>query len=192
MQYTVEELNDILARHKRWIMKSEGWSEDDRADLSHANLHGADLRYADLRGANLSYTDLSYADLSYADLSGAGLGGAKGAELIRARTEIVPREGSFVGWKRVYNYGDVLCKLRITEDAKRSNATGRKCRASKVEVLELTRHGEPVESAHSAHDNRFIYEVGKVLEVADFDDDRMNECAPGIHFFLTPEEALDY
>ena len=167
MQYTVEELNNILARHKRWIMRSEGWSKDDMANLRHADLRGADLCYADLSGA-------------------------KGAELVRARTEIVPREGSFVGWKKVYNCGDVLCKLRITEDAKRSNATGRKCRASKVEVLELTRNGEPVKSAHSEYDNSFIYEVGKVLEVTDFDDDRMHECAPGIHFFLTPEEALNY
>jgi hypothetical protein len=120
--------------------------------------------------------------------------GAKGSDLVLAMTEIVPREGSFVGWKKCRTSGrDVLVKLRVTEDARRSNATGRKCRASKVEVLEMTdSDGNEVEVAYSTYDEDFAYHVGDVLEVGDFDEDRMNECAPGIHFFLTPEEAENY
>ena len=139
------------------------------------------------------YEDEGWCENDKADLCGADLYGAKNAELAKARTEIVPREGSFIGYKKVYGDGvDVLCKLRITEDSKRSNATGRKCRASKVEVLELTLDGEPISSARSGYDPNFIYRVGATIEVEDFDDERLNECAPGIHFFLTPEEALNY
>ena len=33
MQYTTEELKEILEKHKRWLSESEGWSEADRANL---------------------------------------------------------------------------------------------------------------------------------------------------------------
>lgn len=32
----------------------------------------------------------------------------------------------------------------------------------------------------------------KHTEVADFDENRWNECAPGIHFFITRDEAVRY
>lgn len=44
----------------------------------------------------------------------------------------------------------------------------------------------------SYYDERFIYRVGEVVEVPDFDEDRWNECAAGIHFFITREEAVKY
>ena len=184
---TPEELAEILAKHKRWLEESKGWSEDDKADLTRANLAGANLAGADLSWADLTRANLAGANLTRANLAGANLTRAKNGELALAMTEIVPREGSFVGWKKCCD--DVLVKLRIPEDAKRSNAFGRKCRASKVEVLEITKDGEPVEVAVSTHDKSFTYHVGDVLEVPDFDEDRMHECAPGIHFYLTPEEA---
>ena len=40
---TPEEIREVLEKHKRWLEESEGWSEDDRADLSRADLSGADL-----------------------------------------------------------------------------------------------------------------------------------------------------
>jgi len=30
------------------------------------------------------------------------------------------------------------------------------------------------------------------LEIKDFDINRWNECASGIHFFITKQEAVDY
>ena len=173
------------------------------ADLTDAGLRGADLRCADLRGAGLSDADLSDADLRCADLrcadltradlrgadlTDADLRGAQGADLALARTEIVPREGSFVGWKKCRK-GKIV-KLRIPEDARRSNATGRKCRCSKAEVLEIVRcDGTACPEATSYHDSEVTYRVGEVVEVGDFNDDRLHECAEGIHFYLTPEEA---
>jgi hypothetical protein len=38
----------------------------------------------------------------------------------------------------------------------------------------------------------FAYKVGDMVSVDDFDTNRWNECAPGIHFFITRQEAVDY
>ena len=70
MQYSQNELNEILAKHKKWLNGEEG---GERANLRHAYLRYADLRHADLRHADLRHADLSYAHLSYADLSYADL-----------------------------------------------------------------------------------------------------------------------
>ena len=161
------------------------------ADLTRADLRGADLRGADLTDADLRGADLTHADLRGADLTDADLRGAQGADLALARTEIVPREGSFVGWKKCRK-GKIV-KLRIPEDARRSNATGRKCRCSKAEVLEIVRcDGTACPEATSYHDSEVTYRVGEVVEVGDFNDDRLHECAEGIHFYLTPEEARNH
>jgi hypothetical protein len=68
--YTPEELQTILAKHKAWLNNEEG---GERANLSDANLSYANLSYANLRNANLSYANLSDANLSYANLSYANL-----------------------------------------------------------------------------------------------------------------------
>ena len=44
----------------------------------------------------------------------------------------------------------------------------------------------------SGYDAKFIYRIGETVEVAGFDEDRKNECAPGIHFFITRDEAVNY
>ena len=92
---TDEELQDILAKHKKWLNDEEG---GETANLRHADLRGADLKFAilrgadlydaylrgaDLRGADLKYADLREADLRGADLREADLQGAdlRGADL---------------------------------------------------------------------------------------------------------------
>jgi hypothetical protein len=77
---TPEELKEILANHKKWLLDEEGGEHADLsfadlryANLRYANLSYADLRYADLSSANLRYANLSSADLRYADLSSADL-----------------------------------------------------------------------------------------------------------------------
>ena len=47
-------------------------------------------------------------------------------------------------------------------------------------------------AVQSYHDSSFIYEVGKTVTVDNFDTNRWNECAPGIHFFITRGEAVQY
>ena len=44
----------------------------------------------------------------------------------------------------------------------------------------------------SDYDNNFVYRVGTVIKVDDFCDNRWQECAPGIHFFITRKEAVNY
>jgi hypothetical protein len=152
-----------------------------RADLSRANLSGADLSGADLLGA-----DLSWANLSGANLSGANLSGAKNSQLAVAMTRILP-EGSIVGWKKCRN--NVLVKLSIPADAKRSHAFGRKCRAEFADVIEVF----GAEKAESSFEDGFFYKAGKrAIPKCKWCDDFTEECASGIHFFITREEAEAY
>ena len=176
------------------------------ANLIDANLRGVNLRYAILRGTNLIAADLRAADLRGAYLIGVKLTGAnltgsnlKGADLIDVEYDHTTsffalqcqEEGSFIGYKKA---NDKIVKLLITEDAKRSSATTRKCRCSKAKVLSITSLDgeENFEKVTSNYDSNFVYEVGKVIEVKDFDDNRWNECSTGIHFFITRDEAVMY
>ena len=161
------------------------------ADLCDANLRDANLRDADLRGANLCDADLRGAnlrgaDLRCADLCGANLRDAKGCYLS------CPTEGSFIGWKKASGH---IVKLRIPEDARRSSATGHKCRCDKAYVMEIqnmdgTKATE--DTVRSDHDKNFVYTVGATVEVPDFDDNMWSECAPGIHFFIDRRAAVEY
>jgi hypothetical protein len=161
------------------------------ANLCDANLRGADLRGADLRDANLRDADLYDADLRDANLRVANLCGAKNAELPQAYTVIVP-EGDLIGWKKCTD--GVIVKLRIPSEAKRSNATGRKCRAEYAEVLEIIGKDKrkKLKEAVSQYDKKFIYRVGETVRPSSWSEDRFEECAGGIHFFITRIEAESY
>lgn len=154
-------------------------------------LHDADLRYAYLGGANLHGADLGHADLS----------GANHVQLSIAKTSILPDEGDIIGWKKAWTDNEtlltpVIVKLLIPSDALRSNATGRKCRASTARVLDLQdKQGNSLPSdttAYSGYDTDFTYKKGETIHVEDFDTNRWKECAPGIHFFITRIEAAEY
>ena len=181
---TQEQINKILEGHKHWLNEDcEGW-ETMKADFSCCNLSDANLRCANLRCA-----DLRCADLRYADLSDADLRYAKGIPYVPM---VCPEEGDFIGWKKA---GDKIVKLRIPEDALRSSAITRKCRCNKAEVIEIynidgTIADERIVS--SDYDFNFTYEVGKTVEVQDFDTNRWEECTRGIHFFINRQEAINY
>ncbi|MBS6942885.1 MAG: pentapeptide repeat-containing protein, partial [Clostridiales bacterium] len=186
------------------------------ADLRDADLYDANLCGADLRGANLGGAILGDANLYGADLRGANLGGAllcgailcgadlRGADLCDADLRGVryneqtayyamqcPEKGAYIGYKKAEGK---IVELEIQEDAKRSSATTRKCRASKAKVLSITSIDgkEHFEEAKSNYDNSFVYEVGETVEVKDFDENRWNECSTGIHHFITRGEAERY
>lgn len=161
------------------------------ADLSYANLRGANLRGANLRSANLRGADLGGADLGGANLNGADLNGAslndtKSNKYTSGYHLSCPEAGSFTAYKKA---SGVVVTLLIPEDAKRSSATSRKCRADKAFVLEIDNE---LEEVASDHDRLFVYRKGSTVSVDDFDENRWNECAPGIHFFITRKEAEDY
>lgn len=103
-----------------------------------------------------------------------------------------PEEGDFVAWKKV---GDVIVKLRIPTEAKRSSATTRKCRCEYAEVLELQNlDGTPYNDDKVFNYNyvETIYKVGEIVRPDSWDDDRWSECSHGIHFFMTRDEAVRY
>ena len=188
------------------------------ANLSGVDLSGSDLRSADLRGTNLTYANLSDVDLRGADLRSADLTYANLRYIIVSEDTKInypplacPEKGSFIGYKKAYlskpadgtdgsnyyfiEYTPFIVELRITEDAFRSSATGRKCRCSKAEVLSITNLDGSIASineVYSKFDPDFIYKVGETIEVNIFNTDRFCECAPGIHFFITREEAVNY
>lgn len=131
---------------------------------------------ADLRGANLYR----------ANLCGADLRGVRGSHMA------CPTDGSFIGWKKASGY---IVKLQIPEDARRSSAGGEKCRCDKAYVAEIQNADgtkADIETIHSNYDNNFVYAVGATVEASDFDDNRWNECAPGIHFFIDRRAAVEY
>ena len=156
------------------------------ADLCDADLYGANLRGANLYGADLCDANLRGANLRDANLRGANLCGAKGCYLS------CPTEGSFIGWKKASGH---IVKLRIPEDARRSSATGHKCRCDKAYVMEIQNMDgtrATVDAVRSDRDKNFVYTVGATVEVPDFDDNRWSECAPGIHFFIDRRAAVEY
>ncbi len=166
------------------------------ADLAKSNLRNTTLYYANLNHAQLTDADLTSADLSYANLMGANLKDAI-LDIVRYNecTSFFalqcPEKGSFIGYKK--SRGKIV-ELLITEDAKRSNATTRKCRCSKAKVLSITNvsNTKEYDKVSSDYDKNFIYRVGEIVEVKDFDENRWVECSTGIHFFLTRDEAVRY
>jgi hypothetical protein len=198
MQMTTDELKAIVEKHGKWLRDEPDGSRANLsranlyganlygANLSGANLYGANLYGANLSGANLYGANLSGANLYGANLSGANLYGAKNELNARLQTQIVPDEGAFIGFKKCR--GEKIVKVLIPAEAKRSNATGRKCRAEFVEVLEV--FGD--EPAISSHDGKTEYRKGATVRCDSWCDDRWQECAGGIHFFITRAEAERY
>ena len=212
-------IKEILDKHKKWLLGEDGSERADLcgADLRDANLRGADLCGADLRDANLRGADLCGADLCGADLRGADLRDAnlRGADLcganlrgadLRGAKNIdsitwsiytafyplqCPEKGAYTAYKKAHG---LIVELEIPADAMRSSATSRKCRASKARVISITDvDGNPGgDSVASDYDSDFVYRVGETAEVPNFDTNRWNECAPGIHHFITRGEAVQY
>ena len=149
--------------------------------LTYVKLKGADLQDADLRDANLKYADLRYGNLEYVKTNIHTIGYKLAC----------PKKGSFIGYKKA---SGCIVKLLIPDDAKRSSATTTKCRCSKAKVLDIENieTGEKVEEIRSNYDNNFIYRVGEIVTVNDFDDNRWNECSTGIHFFMNRDNAIKY
>ena len=128
------------------------------------------LQSANLRSANLQYADLQY---------------AKNKEIAEAITSVLP-EGNLVGWKKCR--GDIIVKVLIPHRAKRSNSTGRKCRAEYVKILQV--FGGEV--GISSYDEKTFYRKGEIVKCNTWNDDRWTECGGGIHFFITRVEAEAY
>lgn len=142
---------------------------------------------------------------------------------------VCPSSGEFVGWKKGYlcrrmsdgsNHAwlvsrEIIIKLLVPEDSKRSSALSNKCRCEKAKVLEIqdidgckidipedcfvasmyefessVRVLERFSTSMDELQTRYI--PGEMVYPNKFDLDPLVECGGGIHFFMTREEALDY
>ena len=207
---------DILDKHAAWLRgEPEGVKADltgadlSKADLSEANLYeadltGAHLSWAKLPGADLSGANLTGANLLEANLSGANLSGGNLSKALNIDTLSwdsntafyplqCPETGTYTAYKKANN---LIVELEIPYDALRSSATSRKCRASKARVISITDlaghpAGDRVLSDY-AYSPKIEYIVGQTIEIPNFDTNRWHECAPGIHHYITREEAVKH
>ena len=179
------------------------------ADLCSANMMGANLRSADLYGADLCSANMIDADLCSANMIDADLCSANmmGADLHSTNMIDADMRGTnlhdvdmgsadklrkgiklsepIIGWKKCKN--NVLVKLEIPRGAIVFSINNSKCRTDKAKVLEIIGS----DRAYSKH-KFFSYYVGDVIEVFNFNCEYNVECAEGIHFFKTREEAENY
>ena len=182
------------------------WANLDGANLDGANLSWANLRDANLRDANFRNANLRNANLDGANLSGADLRDAnfrdanfRNANLRNTKNILYiplecPSDGAFVGWKKVNN---VLIKLEIPEDARRSSATTKKCRCDKAKVLGFydslgSKELDITELVNDKYGKKCKYVKGEMVYPDFFDEDRWNECSHGIHFFVNKQDAINY
>lgn len=200
----LQQMNLVGAELTRSSLRAASCYETDfrGASCSGADFTNADLRKANFTGANCTDANFTGAILTGTDFLGAKLSGAKFDleglkkclcfEDLYNSTRILP-EGDLIGWKRCRN--NILAKLLIPKEAKRSHAFGRKCRAEYAEVLELVSlTGKMTPTfAHSKFDPYFQYKVGDTVRpINQFDENWVDECASGIHFFITRREAELY
>lgn len=164
------------------------------ANLWHTNLRGVDFREANLKGANLRWANLSGANLKEACLEGADLEGADlkdaylvGADLTNAKLpDFQLPAGPMVGYKKVE--GGVILTLVISGE-RTACLISNKCRCRSAKVLSADAKGTEFRSIYNP---RFIYRIGETVTAENWSDDITVECRPGIHFFRTYEEALNY
>lgn len=210
----VVDLQQLLNAHQLWLHGLEGgkWADLGWENLFGVNLAGANLEWVNLGGAVLDHANLEGANLKGANLVGASLRGAnlKGANLIDvdlSRANLLnanlenalsnfpiacPEKGSFTAWKKAQGY---IVELEVLKNAKRSSSTFRKCRCDKAKVLSITAldgSDSGLVEIGSSFDEDFIYKTGEIVSVDNFDNDRWKTCAPGIHFFITRQEAVEY
>ena len=153
--------------------------------LVRANLQCANLGWAGLRNCVFYDTDLRDCNFMYANFRGS-----KNIPYIPLQC---PSDGAFVGWKTI---GNVLIKLEIPEDAKRSSATTNKCRCDKAKVLGFydslgVNELDMTELVNERYE-KCKYVKGEMVYPDSFDEDRWNECSHGIHFFVNKQDAINY
>lgn len=167
--------------------------EIDFNDLHDANLRCTDLSNADLSGANLHNANLSYANLNNANLHYTNLSNANLCSIKLDKKEMI-RKGKIIN-KKTFVYKKCqgkIVKLELQIGSIVFSINNSKCRTNKAKVISIDGNEEKGLQIASDYDNNFIYEVGKIVKVSNFNLMYNVECGTGIHFFWTEKEAKKY
>ncbi len=165
------------------------------SDFSNSYFSNSDFRYSDFsnsyfsnsyfRNSNFRYSNFRYSNFRNSDFRNSDF---RNSDFRNSKFNyrILPEEGKIIGYKKA---GNEIIKLEIDCETAVGGMIGRKCRCKKAKVLEITNNKKEI---YSDYDNSFIYKVGEIVEVEDWNDKPYLECEKGIHFFITRQEAEDY
>ena len=168
------------------------------AKLINTSINNSSICLSDFSGSILDNVDFNGTDIDFASCC---LMGSKIKKIVNTPyiPLACPESGAFIGWKKckaVIFDSSVIVKLLIPENAQRSSAFGRKCRASEAKVLaiqDMSGNDRSDIIAHSLFDFNTIYKVGETVKTrTPFCENRFEECASGIHFFTSRQEAVEY
>ena len=160
----------------------------DSANLQNAVLKNCDMRYANFHNADCRATHFECTIMECSNHEGI---------IIDVNTKNYkmhcPESGPFLGYKKCFN--DLLVTLLIPADARRVCSTTRPCRCDKAKVINITsmdfkEHYTEAWSLCASGD--FKYTLGEYVFPDSFNPDRWMESTHGIHFWMTPEEAMAY
>lgn len=165
--------------------------------LKNANFRNASLRCVDLCSSIIGGADFRGADIARVEFPDMYMDGVIMDETTSHFHTHCPEEGGFTGYKKACTLTEhpYIVELKIPAHALRSSATTNKCRCSEAEVMSVTRldgTDDGTDIVRSWWNPYFLYKAGETVKADGFDENRWNECAPGIHFFMTREEAVDY
>ena len=165
-------------------------------NFKNACCRGAIFRNTAFYDADLTNVNMYEADFTNADFVRCKLDNIRYDECTCGIALACPEKGSFTAFKKakLYNDNNCIVELQVPADALRSSATTRKCRVSKAKVVAVyTMDGKSIkQNAYSIQTRSFVYKIGKIVEVKNFDKNRWNECSTGIHCFITKREAEQY
>lgn len=186
------------------------------ADLECANLSRSNLYATNLSKANMSHAILCYANLanSYlvdaifddADLEGVNLNHFLSYDYDKKKIDINNNPyttgkiltENIIGYKKCYNWNStnhVIVKIEIPRGAVVFSINGKKYRTNKAKVLKIY-GADRARSIYYVNKNDqtypLSYYVGDEFTIYDFNLEYNKECAEGIHFFLTAEDAEHY
>lgn len=167
-------------------------------NLGYSSFKNADVSQAVFIACNLLHSDFTKANVEDVKFLHCLMNGAVGLDKVPIHC---PEKGGFIGWKKGVVIRDetvidhVIIELYIPASAKRSSASGTKCRASIAKVLSITSIADgstKYDWCQSLFAPNTIYTVGSYVKPDAFDKNRWNECSHGIHFFMSKQEAIDY
>lgn len=174
----------------------------DGSSLAHSLLSRGSLRAASLRGVDLEGANLRWVDFTDAHAEGANFFTAVMEYTVNDGIVIddatkwyrmhCPESGAFVAYKKCFDMR--LVQLLVPADARRVSPTSPWGRCDKAKVLSIWSFDgrERYDEATSLQTDDFVYPLGQWVTEPRFNPDRWLESAPGIHFWMTRQEAFDY